>query len=131
MRRPGDKDSRLSDAAVALSADPAGSGLPKIVATGRGAVAEQILTLAFAAGVKVREDADLVEILSVLAVDSEIPIEALATVSEILSYVYRANAAFADEEQDGTEPRDPEPRPLDPGHAPQGGKPRDGRRGPD
>jgi flagellar biosynthesis protein len=95
VNRPGDRNYRLSDAAVALSADPSGVERPRIVASGRGAVAEQILALAFATGVKVREDPDLVEILSVLDLDSEIPIEALALVSEILSYVYRSNAAPA------------------------------------
>ena len=39
-----------------------------------------------------REDADLVEILSAIDIESEIPIEAVAAVAEILSYVYRANA---------------------------------------
>ena len=64
--------------------------LPRIVASGQGAIAEQILEIAFAEGVKVRTDADLTEILSAVDVDSEIPLEALATVAEILSYVYRA-----------------------------------------
>ena len=66
---------------------------PRVVASGRSAVAEQILNIAFANGVKVREDAELVEILSLVDVDSPIPVEAFAAVAEILSYVYRANAA--------------------------------------
>nr|WP_247894327.1 EscU/YscU/HrcU family type III secretion system export apparatus switch protein [Azospirillum sp. B510] len=74
--------------------------LPRIVATGKGTVAEQILELAFANGVKVREDADLVEILSAIEVDSDIPVEAIAAVAEILAHVYRAN---------GTLPPDPHP----------------------
>ncbi|WP_240002304.1 EscU/YscU/HrcU family type III secretion system export apparatus switch protein [Oleisolibacter albus] len=65
--------------------------LPRIVASGRGAVADQILELAFANGVKVREDADLAEILAAIEIDSEIPVEAIAAVAEILAYVYRAN----------------------------------------
>ena len=69
--------------------------LPRVVASGRGAVAEQILEIAFAEGVKVRTDADLAEILSAVDVDSEIPLAALATVAEILSYVYRAQGAAA------------------------------------
>ena len=83
---------RLSEMAVAVRQDASG---PEIVASGRGAVAEQILALAFANGVKVRQDADLVEILACLDVGSEVPLEALAAVAEILSYVYRANAAAA------------------------------------
>lgn len=86
--------------AVALSYELGGGGLPKVVATGRGHVAEQILELAFAHDVKVREDADLVEILSALDLDSEIPVEAIVAVAEILSHVYRAN---------GKLPPNPEP----------------------
>jgi len=77
--------------AVALQYELGGPQLPRVTASGRGFVAERILELAFANGVKVREDADLAEILSVVDVDSEIPAEALIAVAEILSYVYRAN----------------------------------------
>ena len=79
--------------AIALQFEPGRDFGPRVVATGKGAVAEQILAIAFANGVKVREDADLAEILSVLEVDSIIPVEVLATVAEILAYVYRANGA--------------------------------------
>jgi len=80
--------------AIALEDDPASDAPQRITATGRGEVAEQIIAIALAAGVRVREDSDLAEILSVLDVDSPVPIEVLGTVSEILSYVYRANAAL-------------------------------------
>jgi flagellar biosynthesis protein len=71
--------------------DPQGQGrtAPRVVASGRGALAEQILQIAFDRGVKVRNDADLAEILATVEVESEIPLEALAAVAEILSYVYR------------------------------------------
>ena len=77
---------------------------PRVVATGRGAVAEQILEIAFAQGVPVREDPDLVELLATLELKAEIPIDAIAAVAEILSYVYRANSQAADSppKQDGT-----------------------------
>jgi len=80
--------------AVALS-DKSDSGTrPRVVASGHGGFAEQILQVAWANDIKVREDADLVEILSAIDVESEIPIEAFAAVAEILSYVYRANAGL-------------------------------------
>ena len=63
----------------------------RIVAKGDGALADQILELAFATGVKVREDADLVEVLEAIDIDCEVPLHALAAVAEILTYVYRAN----------------------------------------
>ncbi len=57
--------------------------------------AEQILQIAFDRGVRVRSDADLAEILATMEVDSEIPLQALAAVAEILSYVYRVQATAA------------------------------------
>jgi flagellar biosynthesis protein len=78
---------------------------PRVVATGRGAVAEQILAIAFEKGVPVREDSDLAQILAAVELDAEIPIDALAAVAEILSYVYRANRTWTGEQsaQDTTE----------------------------
>jgi flagellar biosynthesis protein len=77
--------------AVALGHAPEADQRPKVLAAGHGAVAEQILQIAFANDIKVREDADLVEVLSSVDIESEIPVEALAAVAEILAYVYRAN----------------------------------------
>lgn len=83
-----------SERAVAVALrDQAARGRPKIVASGRGTIAERILEIAFTAGVKVREDADLAEVLAALEIGREIPLEAFTAVAEILSYVYRANAA--------------------------------------
>jgi len=85
------------DTAVALSYHPEqGDEAPRVVATGKGELARQILDLAFAAGVKVREDADLVEILAAVDVDSQVPLEALMAVAEILTYVYIANGRMAE-----------------------------------
>ena len=85
------------DTAVALSYRPEqGDEAPRVVASGKGELARQILDLAFAAGVKVREDADLVEILAAVDVDSQVPLEALMAVAEILTYVYVANGRLAE-----------------------------------
>lgn len=77
--------------AVALSGGDEPGDVPRVVAGGRGRIAEQILEIAFQKGVRVREDKDLAELLSAIDVDEEIPIEAFAAVAEILAYVYRAN----------------------------------------
>jgi flagellar biosynthesis protein len=71
---------------------------PRVAATGRGAVAEQILEIAFAKGVPVREDPDLAQLLVTLDVDSVIPVDALSAVAEILSYLYRLNGKVMDGE---------------------------------
>jgi flagellar biosynthesis protein len=78
--------------AVALSYDPQfDDDAPKVVASGRGRVAEEIMRLAFEKGIKVREDADLAQVLAAVEVDSVIPLEAFMAVAEILAFVYRAN----------------------------------------
>ncbi len=95
MSTPDNTDEKSKrQVAIALKDDPATDVPSRITATGRGKVAEQIISIALANDVKVREDSDLAEVLSVLDVDSVVPVEVLATVSEILSYVYRANAAM-------------------------------------
>ena len=82
--------------AVAIKGENANpDSLPKIIASGRGKLAEQILEIAFAMGVKVREDADLAELLAKLDIDTPIPSEAIVAVAEILAKVYEANARMA------------------------------------
>ena len=79
--------------AVELKYDrESGGDAPRVVASGQGHIAEQIMQIAFDRGIKVREDAELVEILSLIDVDSPIPLEAFAAVAEILAHVYQANA---------------------------------------
>jgi flagellar biosynthesis protein len=85
--------------AVALGYERGEDDAPRVLATGRGTVAEQILALAFAHGVRVRKDADLVEVLAALEVDSLIPVEVFAAVAEILSYVYRYNSLYGKPEK--------------------------------
>jgi flagellar biosynthesis protein len=77
--------------AVALRQRPGVPDAPQVVASGRGFAAEAILQLAFANGVKVREDADLAEMLMAVGIGQEIPFAAFSAVAEILSYIYRVS----------------------------------------
>jgi flagellar biosynthesis protein len=87
-----DAESVQGRTAVAIRYEPVDEySAPKVIATGRGWIAEAILEVAFAHGVKVREDADLAEILAAVDLDEEIPVEAFIAVAEILRYVYTAN----------------------------------------
>ena len=85
-------ETKSQNVAVALKHNLVDDRPPQIVAGGRGKIAEQILQIAFASGVKVREDTDLAQLLTSIDINSEIPVEAFATVAEILTYVYQANA---------------------------------------
>ena len=80
-----------SAVAVALRYAPGETAAPRVVASGRGEIAERILALAFEHGVKVREDADLAQLLTAVEIGEQIPVAAFAAVAEILVYIYRAN----------------------------------------
>lgn len=68
---------------------------PKLVAKGRGAVAERIMQIARDNGVPIREDKELVEVLSALEVSQEIPGDLYKAVAEILAFLYKLNAKSA------------------------------------
>jgi|SRR4051812_41029763 flagellar biosynthesis protein len=76
--------------AVALRYSPEQSA-PVLVAKGKGAIAEQILLTAKENGVPVQEDPSLVEVLSKLDLEQEIPQELYQLVAEVLSFIYRSD----------------------------------------
>ena len=83
--KPKSKDS------IAVAVTGEGGPMPIMPASGRGEFAETLLSIAFANGVPVREDADLALVLSAIEIETPVPVAAFAAVAEILSYVYRAN----------------------------------------
>ncbi|MHB8764649.1 MAG: EscU/YscU/HrcU family type III secretion system export apparatus switch protein [Deferrisomatales bacterium] len=84
--------SRLKKAA-ALAYRPGQDGAPRVTASGRGRVAERIVETARAAGVPVREDPGLAEVLAHLDPGDEIPPETYRAVAEVLAFLYRADRA--------------------------------------
>ncbi|CAM3943883.1 EscU/YscU/HrcU family type III secretion system export apparatus switch protein [Paenibacillus alkaliterrae] len=77
--------------AVALKYEPGEGTAPVLVAKGKGELAELILERAKENGIPIQEDSSLVEVLSKLDVDQEIPPELYTLVAEILSFVYRSD----------------------------------------
>lgn len=77
--------------AVALGFDEKKDIAPKVLATGKGQVAENILQIAKDHNIPLHKDADLVEILSVLDIDDYIPLEVYAIVAEIFAHIYEIN----------------------------------------
>ena len=92
-----DKDEGYRKKAVALQYDADSIAAPKVVAKGSGALAERIVELAKAHNVHVHEDPDLLNVLSVLELQSEIPEHLYVAVAEILAFVYQLNRAFSGE----------------------------------
>ena len=77
--------------AAALRYRPPDDDAPRLVARGRGELAERILELAREHKIPIREDPDLVAVLSQLDLEKEIPAELYKPIAEILSFVYRVN----------------------------------------
>ena len=74
---------------VALGYDKAKDEAPTVVATGQGALADQILKLARENGVPIKEDPVLATALATLDLEQTIPPELYAVVAEVLIYVWR------------------------------------------
>ena len=85
------ENSLSTDYAVALGYEPEKDNAPKVLAKGQGHVAQKIIQIAIDEGIEIRKDADLLQILKAVDIDSEIPIEAFSAVAEIISYIYKQN----------------------------------------
>ena len=77
--------------AAALAYDAESDTAPKLVAKGKGDIAERIIALALEHNLPVRSDADLLEILDNVEVGTEIPLEVYAVVAEIFAFLYQTN----------------------------------------
>jgi flagellar biosynthesis protein len=81
--------------AVALKYDKQKDDAPRVVAKGQGQVAENIIELAKKHDIPIKDDPDLIEVLSSLEINEAIPSEIYVAVAELLAFVYSANAGNA------------------------------------
>ena len=81
--------------AVALDYDRGSENAPRVVASGKGSMAERILEVARERGVPVREDSDLVQLLGAVDIGTEIPVDLYTVVAELLTCLYRVNRESA------------------------------------
>jgi flagellar biosynthesis protein len=77
--------------AVALKYDQEKGTAPKVIAKGRGEIAEKIIEIAKACNLPLYEDKNLVQILEALELETEIPPELYRAVAEVLAFIYRLN----------------------------------------
>lgn len=75
--------------AVALRYEAKKDRAPEVVGKGRGFLAERILELAREHNIPIRHDKNLLQILSRLDLNQEVPPEIYQVVAEILAFVYR------------------------------------------
>lgn len=75
--------------AVALTYQPETSDAPKVIAKGKGKIAENILVRAAENGIPIQEDVSLVELLGKLDINESIPEELYQAVAEVFAFVYQ------------------------------------------
>ena len=75
--------------AVALKYEAERDLAPRVIAKGRGHVAEHILETAQKNSVPVYQDKTLVNMLMALEIDREIPPELYKAIAEVMAYVYK------------------------------------------
>ncbi len=80
--------------AVGLRYDQADDAAPRVVAKGKGELAEQLLAIAEEHGIPVRKDPDLLAYLSATQIGDEVPEEVYQAVASILAFLWRLNGSM-------------------------------------
>ena len=74
--------------AVALKYDNEKDKAPKVTASGTHETAKNIIKIATQNNIPIKKDEDLVNMLSQIELNQEIPVELYKAVSEIFSFIY-------------------------------------------
>jgi len=85
------KSKKKKQRAVALKYESKSDNAPKLIARGKGRVAEKIIDIAKKHNIFIHDDPDLIEALSQLDIHEEIPTELYAVVAELLAFIYALN----------------------------------------
>ena len=83
------------NSAVSLKYRPESDSAPRITAKGRGKIAEKIIKIAKEHNIYIHEDPDMIEVLSQLDINDEIPPDLYFVVAELLAFVYSLNKNMA------------------------------------
>lgn len=82
--------------AAALQYSPETDAAPKVVAAGKGQVAERIIQKAQESNVPLYQDSNLAKTLSSLCIGDEIPPEIYEVVAEILIFIGSVDESYGD-----------------------------------
>ena len=81
----------INRSAVSLKYDSRVNKSPLVTAKGKGLIADKIIALARKNKIPIKEDPDLVQLLSQVDLNREIPTSLYKVVAELLSFVYKLN----------------------------------------
>jgi flagellar biosynthesis protein len=79
----------MKQKAVALRYDTDKESAPKVVAKGEGQVAQNIIKIAELNDLPIKKDEDLIELLSKVELDKEVPQALYKAVAEVFSFIYK------------------------------------------
>jgi len=74
--------------AASLKYDQNKANAPKLTAKGKGAIAQNIIDVAKQHNIPIKKDEDLLQMLSQIEINEEIPTELYKVVAEIFSFIY-------------------------------------------
>jgi flagellar biosynthesis protein len=86
------KKRKRQDTAIALKYQPKSDNAPRVTAKGKGKVAEKIIEIAKKNNIYIHNDPDLIEILSQLDINDQIPPDLYIVAAELLAFVYSLNS---------------------------------------
>lgn len=86
-----DKSTPTLNQKVAVALEYEGKGAPLVTAKGAGLVAEQILEIAKQHNIPIKEDQQLVELLSQVELNQEIPEVLYEAIAQVLIFAYQIN----------------------------------------
>jgi flagellar biosynthesis protein len=85
--------------AVSLQYKKGKNAAPKVTAKGQGWMADRIIKMAQENNIPIREDKDLLHLLSEIDVGQEVPESLYKVVAELLAWVYQLNQNYPGSEQ--------------------------------
>ncbi|MGB2131292.1 MAG: EscU/YscU/HrcU family type III secretion system export apparatus switch protein [Marinobacterium sp.] len=85
--------------AVALRYDTEAGSAPRVVAKGRGLIAEQILALAEEHDIHIHQSPELIEVLIRLELGEEIPEALYRAIAEVIAFAYGLKQANPEKAQ--------------------------------
>lgn len=77
--------------AAALRYDANKENAPRVIAKGEGSAAENIIKIAELHNLPIKKDEDLMELLSKVELDKEVPQALYKAVAEVFSFIYKAS----------------------------------------
>jgi flagellar biosynthesis protein len=95
QRPPGASAPETLPQAAALQYEAGAEGAPRVIAKGRGVIAQEIIRRAREAGVPIHESRELAAALGQFELDQQIPPALYVAIAEVLAWAYRLEASHS------------------------------------